>query len=211
MTRSAESNAIFGSSVLLYIVYVMNTTTVFLTESACVIVAFSNCIFKFFSPLFRVILSPSLSASPLMRFFSYRESYVTRPRTKNTVYFRWSLSKFFSTCLTDKSDSFGSINIMAFSGAKFVSRTCTYLSSAFFSANNTFVFWLSAIPKSGTFSNSHKFFTSARVGAKTRLVFSRVDNLKRFSAILTRFIYHVFTLKGASRSTSQYCYLGNTG
>lgn len=210
MTRATKSDAIFRSSIHLYIVYVMDIITKLSADSACIFISLSNGFLKIFTPFFWIKLPTSFSALPTMRIFSNSKLYKTSPRTIFVVALRRALSEFFPARFANNIHIYFSVNIMAFRGTKLIRRTCTGTPSPFLAANNTLIIRFAAIPKPCILSDAHKFFASAGVGTKTSLISSRIDNLKRFFAILASFINHIFTLTGASRFISQYCCSGNT-
>lgn len=213
MTRATKSNTVFGYGIHFHVVDVMDVIAKFATDSADVIISFSYGFFELFIPLFRIKLSSPFPAFPEWRVFSNKEGYSTSLRTKRVIppiCFRLCLRKCFSTIRANTINPSLPVNVMADCRTKIISRTSANSSFAFAAAYKASVFWLSAFPKSCGFPNSHALLTTTGVGAKTRLVFSGIDNLKQLFAIFTSFFNHIYTLTGVSRFISQYCCSGNT-
>ena len=214
MTTTTQSNAVFRNGIVFHVINVMNAISVFFAYCTSVIVSFSNHYLEGFIPLFWIKLSSSFSTLPMWRVLSNKKTYSANVRTKRVITsigFRGFYLKGFSAIRTNTINSILPVNIVAFCRTKIIGRACANTPFTLFSAHQTFVFWLSAFPKSSSLSASHKLFASARVGTKTSLVFSSVYNLERLTAILTNFVNHIFHLNKERPACQWYCYLGNTG
>lgn len=90
MTRAAESNAIFGRSIHLYIIYMMDVLSTSFTDNTRVVVSLSNCVLKFFVKCNRIWFK-RFSSQPARIFFTCDIKNFTNP----VAFFRTVMPSFF--------------------------------------------------------------------------------------------------------------------
>lgn len=208
MTRAAESNAIFGRSIHLYIINMMDIVSKFTADSASIIVSLSDCVLKFFVECNWIWLK-RLSALPIRIVFTERIFIKARTR----AYFAFTIlpNKFFSAINTQCWFYCSLGNILTFVRTE-VTRL-RRLSIKCVTTNNTNKFFLSACP---TWMIFFYFKLSGKPKTKT---LSRTKSFANITWMCRKFFVtkfavlnnHIFHLNKERPVSLWYCYLGNTG
>lgn len=208
MTRAAESNAIFGRGIHLYIINMMDILSDSFANGTSIIVAISDKFFKLLVKSYRVRLIGSSSVPSWMIFFSCKRM-VTICRTKiNTV----SLSfwrKFVSAKLTKSWLYSGSCNNFTFNRTVFaIIKLVTLWKKRLSTSFTVFTY---PVPRRMICSKYIFRTPNARANERTTLnIWPRRFGFELFTARLTN-LNHISPFKGASRFASQYRCLVDTG
>lgn len=206
MTRAAESNAIFGRGIHLYIINMMDVIAKVTADSTSIVVSLSNCVLKFLVKCRRIWLV-RFSALPTRVIFFNFMLIATRARTISTSFFIWI--KIFLAKQT--------LAYLSFFHRVGIALLATIFSNAYpISANRENLFtkltrniYVAALPVLRFFFDLVRFSPLNMAGVRTE------NSPKKFTvelivAISTNF-NHISPEKGASRFASQYRCLVDTG
>lgn len=215
MANNTQSNAVFRSSIVFHVIDVMNFFAVlFSTYRTSMVVAFSNLTFELLIKGWRIRLE-RFTASPRKGFFSLIDRMKAFARTKSFVEPNRTYIKFFITNFAPFQMSAKPI-ISKFPnsarrgtglGTKFITRPWFCLKSFVTPFANSLLKWRCSARHILRFTttNSRTIF----------LLWKLCCNVKNLFALRTLDFLnnstHRCTIKGASRSASQYCCLVNTG
>ena len=179
MATTTKSNAVFGTSIVLCVINVMNVISIFFADCACIIIAFANHALEFSIKCLRIWLG---APAPLKRIFTSRIRFIA---SKGTIF---SFISFGMRLLTHKDSaavdtnsclSFLSGKVKTFLGAKSFRVSIKEIFSTIF----TLAKWRAAFPKDSSKASAHCMFTPATLGAKTCYMLSCLNNLKDFTAL----------------------------